>query len=85
MKQKVNLFYNFLVYQPYFFVFQIQQCVTKYYFLETSDIQPLIEKNMEFEKVTVVDGSNGNTTEWITTSEVINSSSSSNNDINVCK
>ena len=37
---------------------------------------------MEFEKVTVIDGPNGNGTEWTTTSEVIISSSSSDNDIN---
>ena len=36
---------------------------------------------MEFEKVTVIDGPNGNGTEWTTTSEVINSSSSSDYDI----
>ena len=53
-----------------------------FFLLDASETHPLIDGNMEFEKVTVIDGPNGNGTEWTTTSEVINSSSSSDNDIN---
>ena len=53
-----------------------------FFLLDGSEIRPLIDGNMEFEKVTVIEGPNGNGTVWTTTSEVINSSPSSDNDIN---
>ena len=53
-----------------------------FFLKDAPETHPLIHGNMEFEKVTVIDGPNGKSTQWTTTSEVINSSSSSDNDIN---
>ena len=53
--------------------------------LGNSELHPLLESKMESEKVIVMDGPDGETSEWVTTSGVINSSSSSSNGIEECK
>ena len=67
----------------YLIDFDTEQLLSWLWFclLDASETRTLIDGNMEFEKVTVIDGPNGNGTEWTTTSEVINSSSSSDYDI----